>query len=77
MSKLIGFVLILMSTAAIAGPGAKSPSDTSTKKHCLTFADDTGSHLVRTECRTKKEWKQLGVDVDELSANNGQGGGQA
>ena len=29
-----------------------------TKQYCLKFADDTGSHLTRTECRTKKQWKR-------------------
>jgi len=66
---------MLASTVATAAPTAKpadeAPAD---KQYCLKFADDTGSHLTRTECHTKKEWKRLGVDVDELSKNGGSSG---
>jgi hypothetical protein len=78
MSKLlttVGLSLVLASTAAAAAPATrpadKAPQD---KQYCLKFADDTGSHLTRTECRTKKQWKQLGVDVDELSSSGGSAG---
>ncbi|MFL6729912.1 MAG: hypothetical protein ACJ8E3_05965 [Sphingomicrobium sp.] len=33
------------------------------KTYCVQF-DDTGSHVARVECRTKKQWAQRGVDVD-------------
>ena len=75
MSKVLATAvlsLILASTAAGATPdpksAAKKPADT--KQYCLTFADQTGSHISRTECRTKKEWRQLGVEVDELTAKS-------
>ena len=82
MAKLvwaIGFSLILASSAASAAPGVKSdaPNKGADKKYCLTFESETGSHLSRTECRTKREWRQLGVDVDELSAKDGNSGGLA
>ncbi|MGH6784167.1 MAG: hypothetical protein ACREBP_06020 [Sphingomicrobium sp.] len=32
---------------------------------CIRF-DDTGTHINREECRTKKEWAQRGVDIDEV-----------
>ena len=79
MAKLvvIGLGLILSSTAALASPDAKTDSKKGSEaQYCLTF-EDTGSHLSRTECRTKKEWKQRGVDVDELSAKNGRPDGLA
>jgi hypothetical protein len=75
MSKLlatVGLTLVLASTVAAAAPTAKSTDQAPVdKQYCLKFADDTGSHLTRTECHTKKEWKRLGVDVDELSTNDG------
>jgi hypothetical protein len=77
MSKLlsaIGFSLILASTAATAGPSVKPDGKDQEKKYCLTFEADTGSHLTRTECRTKKEWRALGVDVDQLSSKEGNSG---
>ena len=36
------------------------------KTYCVQF-DDTGSHVARIECRTKKQWAQRGVDVDNPS----------
>lgn len=36
------------------------------RTYCLQFPDDTGSHVNRLECRTKREWAQRGVDVDAL-----------
>ena len=36
------------------------------KTYCLQFALDTGSRISRLECKTKKEWARLGVDVDDL-----------
>ncbi len=78
MAKLpwaIGFSLILASGAATAAPSAKPGSQD--QKYCVTFQSDTGSHLARTECRTKKEWRQLGVDIDQLSSKDGNSGGFA
>ena len=72
----VGLALMLASTAATAAPSAK-PAKPTERQYCLTFADDTGSHLKRTECRTKKEWKQLGVDVDELSSKDSGSSGLA
>ena len=82
MSKIVAIAVLsarVASTAASAEPATKpagkAPGDA--KQYCLTFSDDTGSHLTRTECRTKKEWKQLGVDIDELSKGDGGVGGLA
>jgi hypothetical protein len=72
MAKLlaiIGLGLILSSTAAASTPAPRPDTKNQAReqKYCLTFNSDTGSHIARTECRTKKEWKQLGIDVDALS----------
>ncbi|MFL6737146.1 MAG: hypothetical protein ACJ8F4_08845 [Sphingomonas sp.] len=82
MAKLIralGFSLILASLTATAAPGVKpdAKSQGPDQKYCVTFQSDTGSHLARTECRTKKEWRQLGIDVDELASKSGNSGGLA
>ena len=73
MAKLLatfGLGLVLASTAATATPAGKpstKPADNaSAQKYCITFEPSTGTHLARTECRTKSEWRQVGVDVDEL-----------
>jgi hypothetical protein len=75
----VGLSLILASTAATAAASGKPDTKPSgdAQKFCITFADDTGSHLTRTECRTKKEWRQLGIDVDQMSATDGNTGGLA
>ena len=64
----VGLALILISTAAADIPKEKPSANQSNdpKKYCLTFDDSTGSRVTRTECHTKAEWQQLGVDVDEL-----------
>jgi hypothetical protein len=67
----IGLGLLLASTAAVAAPDGRpaKPAKPAERQYCLKFADDTGSHLARMECRTKKEWRQLGVDVDQVIQN--------
>ncbi|HET7604790.1 MAG TPA: hypothetical protein VFK28_01800 [Sphingomicrobium sp.] len=64
----LGLGLIFASTAATAAPDSKQAKPAE-RQYCITFSGDTGSHLKRTECRTKSQWKQLGVDVDELIQN--------
>jgi hypothetical protein len=72
MAKLVatvGLAFILTSTLASADPVSKpnsKPSDNPSQKYCVTFDVSTGSHLVRTECHTKSQWRQLGVDIDDL-----------
>ena len=36
------------------------------KTYCLKSDGDSGSHVKRVECRTKKQWKALGVDIDAV-----------
>jgi hypothetical protein len=69
--------LILVPAAATAAPGNKRDSRSDEQQYCLTFRDETGSHLARTECRTRKEWRQLGIDVDQLASKDGISGGLA
>lgn len=33
------------------------------KKYCVKFTGDTGSRVVRQECRTRAEWEQLDVQL--------------
>jgi len=82
MAKLlatVGLGLLFTATALTAAPNDKpaKPAKPAERQYCLKFAEDTGSHLTRLECRTKKEWKQLGVDVDEISSQSGAPAGLA
>ena len=68
--------LILIAAAAlVAAPGTAKGTDDAPKasraaaseqKYCIEYEKMTGSRVSRQECRTKKEWAEEGVDVDEL-----------
>jgi hypothetical protein len=64
-------IAILTGAALLAVPAAAEQSGkarpaTPEKTYCLQYSQDTGSRISRTECRTKKEWARIGVDIDEL-----------
>jgi len=67
-------ILVLAGLTLTASPtmateqSAKSQPRAQEKTYCLQLEATTGSRINRTECRTKKEWSQLGIDVDELLA---------
>ena len=37
-------------------------------KYCLAYEKTTGSRVERTECRTKAEWADQGVNLDDLDS---------
>ena len=37
-------------------------------KYCLAYEKTTGSRIERTECRTKAEWAEEGIDLDDLDS---------
>jgi hypothetical protein len=76
MNKLLaaaGFGLILATTSAIAAPAAKpansQPSPAAEQRYCLKLDRATGSNINWSGCRTKAEWKRLGIDIDDLVQN--------
>ena len=68
--------LILIAAAAlITAPATAKGSDSAPKagktaaaeqKYCIEYEKMTGSRVSRQECRTKKQWAEEGVNVDEL-----------
>jgi invasion protein IalB len=51
-------------SATTALPAATAPREPSaTTKYCM-IDEITGSRLQKKVCKTKKEWKDLGVDVE-------------
>jgi len=56
----------LMAAPAVAEQQSKTRPASPERTYCLQYTQDTGSRINRTECRTKKDWERLGVDVDEL-----------
>jgi hypothetical protein len=64
-----GFALIASQAAAAQQAGqnsAKNRGQAQQRTYCLKFGQETGSHINRTECRTKTEWSKLGIQIDEL-----------
>jgi len=63
---LAGLTLIASPAAAAEKPASKTQSQE--KTYCLHLEPITGTRLSRTECKTKKDWALVGLDVDELLA---------
>ena len=53
-------------SAAQQAGSAKNRAPAREKTYCLQFEPDTGSRISRTECKTRKEWSRLGVQIDDL-----------
>ena len=73
-SKLVAFVIGPLVVAAPASAQNQADNAVAPKEqraipeqtYCIEFKDDTGSHVNRRECRTGKDWRSRGVDVDDL-----------
>ena len=63
----VGLGLVLAITTAAAAPTTKpadKPGDQ--QVYCLKLERMTGSNVDRSGCRTKAEWRKLGIDLDNL-----------
>ena len=70
-SKLILIAAAALITAPATAKGTDATpkagkASASEQKYCIEYEKMTGSRVSRQECRTKKEWAEEGVDVDEL-----------
>jgi hypothetical protein len=63
---LAGLTLMVSPAAAAEQPASKTQGSEQT--YCLQLEPITGTRLSRTECKTKKDWALVGIDVDELLA---------
>ena len=61
-------VLITSLVALVASPGlAKAPkSGPAEPVYCIKYERETGSRIERQACKTKKQWSEQGVDIDQL-----------
>jgi hypothetical protein len=50
---------------------AGAPPGTATTRYCLRVDPITGSRIETIQCRTREEWADLDVDVDQEWAENG------
>ena len=55
-----------------ANPGTTgAPAGTPNTRYCLRVDPITGTRIETIQCRTREEWAQLDVDVDQEWAANG------
>ena len=69
IAAALGSLLFASSASAWDDPQGNSMAakpQAQEKTYCLQFGLDTGSRISRVECKTKREWRQLGVDLDEM-----------
>lgn len=62
VTKTLLLGLALTSASAIAA----EPAGNNQTKYCLQIEASTGTRISKTECRTRAEWAELGVDVDDV-----------
>ncbi len=66
ITKLALLSLILAAAPAAADPAKNTTAAQDQTKYCIEVEASTGSRINKMECRTKADWAQLGVDVDEV-----------
>jgi hypothetical protein len=52
-------------------PPTPAPAGTAHTRYCLRVDPPTGSRIETIQCRTRDEWAELDVNVDEEWAQNG------
>lgn len=53
-------------TAQPTKPADKPSTQDPQQKYCLKLERTTGSNVDRSGCRTKDEWRKLGINIDDL-----------
>jgi len=61
---VLGLVLTAGSASAASANPKKAAAQDQTK-YCMQVEASTGSRIIRTQCRTRADWANVGVDVDE------------
>jgi hypothetical protein len=54
-----------------AAPQPGAPPGTPQTRYCLRVDPETGSRIETIQCRTREDWADLDVDVDQEWAANG------
>ena len=67
---------MMLATAALPLPAGNAgttgaPQGTPTARYCLRVDPATGTRIETVQCRTREEWADLDVDVDQEWAENG------
>ena len=74
MAHQLIFALTLFASAQPQLPGASpsiAPLGTPQTLYCLRVDPLIGSHIETVQCKTRGEWADLGIDVDQEWAENG------
>jgi len=69
-------IALSMAVATLPLPAAdfgttSAPPGTAATRYCLRVEPVTGSRIETVQCKTRDEWAQLDVDVDQEWAANG------
>ena len=74
MAHGLMIALGLLATAQpqpLYAPPSMAPPGTPYARYCLRVDPLIGSHVETIQCKTRDEWADLGVDVDQEWAENG------
>lgn len=71
-------VALSMSVAALPTPAGNSgtagaPAGTPSTRYCLRVDPIIGSRIETVECKTREQWAELDINVDQEWADNGVG----
>ena len=58
-----------IATSASAQGPAPAQKQAAAKKYCIQYHETVGTRIAKSECKTKAQWANEGVDVDKLLRN--------
>jgi hypothetical protein len=73
MAHLLVALGLMAATLPPAGSGSTTPAPAGSPgtRYCLRVDPPTGSRIETIQCRTREEWSELDVNVDQEWAQNG------
>jgi len=71
MIQSLIIALSLSGANPLTPPLAPAPPGTPYTRYCLRVDPLIGSHIETIQCKTRDEWADLGIDVDQEWAENG------
>ena len=68
---VLGTMIAALPIPAAAPGTTRAPAGTPTTRYCLRVDPVIGSRIETIQCRTREDWSELDVDVDQEWAQNG------
>lgn len=59
--------MLIAAPASATSTPEKKPKAQKETVYCIAYEKTTGSRIEKSECKTKKEWAQERVNVDDLT----------